>query len=145
MSDLVWDKWMSFFTSLWYRDFSTARLSSSLLLILWFCLIGTLDCSYPDFSVSLRRSSIYFLWEIKILCLEQATSIPRKCMGKLLHIKLGCQFFPQNILFSLIITCNDHVIHIDQECEFAIMGVMLNEKGYDPVDIVCTLGISYLW
>ncbi|RDX99528.1 hypothetical protein CR513_17410, partial [Mucuna pruriens] len=31
----------------------------------------------PNFSVSLRRSSIYFLWEIKIPCLGYATSIPR--------------------------------------------------------------------
>ncbi|RDX69364.1 hypothetical protein CR513_51530, partial [Mucuna pruriens] len=33
---------------------------------------------HPKFPVSLRRSSTYFLWEIKIPCLEYVTSIPRK-------------------------------------------------------------------
>ncbi|RDY12482.1 hypothetical protein CR513_02725, partial [Mucuna pruriens] len=33
---------------------------------------------HPNFPISLRRSSTYFLYEIKIPCLEYATSIPRK-------------------------------------------------------------------
>ncbi|RDX90874.1 hypothetical protein CR513_27219, partial [Mucuna pruriens] len=33
---------------------------------------------HPNFPISLRRSSTYFLWEIKIPCLEYATSIPMK-------------------------------------------------------------------
>ncbi|RDY06191.1 hypothetical protein CR513_09865, partial [Mucuna pruriens] len=44
----------------------------------WFCSIGTLEVLHPNFLVSLRRSSTYFLWEIKIPCLEYATLIPRK-------------------------------------------------------------------
>ncbi|RDX68747.1 hypothetical protein CR513_52228, partial [Mucuna pruriens] len=46
--------------------------------ILWFCSIGTLEVLHPKFFVSLRRLSTYFLWEIKIPCVEYATSIPRK-------------------------------------------------------------------
>ncbi|RDY04979.1 hypothetical protein CR513_11229, partial [Mucuna pruriens] len=40
--------------------------------------IGTSKFLHPNFPISLRRSSTYFLWEIKIPCLEYATSIPRK-------------------------------------------------------------------
>ncbi|RDY09312.1 hypothetical protein CR513_06340, partial [Mucuna pruriens] len=39
---------------------------------------STLEILHPNFPVSLRRSSTYFLWEIKIPCLKYATSIPRK-------------------------------------------------------------------
>ncbi|RDX95081.1 hypothetical protein CR513_22446, partial [Mucuna pruriens] len=45
--------------------------------ILWFCSIGTLEVFHPNFSVSLRRSSTYFRWEIKMPCFEYATSILR--------------------------------------------------------------------
>ncbi|RDY09251.1 hypothetical protein CR513_06409, partial [Mucuna pruriens] len=46
--------------------------------ILWFCSIGTPEVLHPNFPISLRRLSTYFLWEIKIPYLEYATSIPRK-------------------------------------------------------------------
>ncbi|RDY07786.1 hypothetical protein CR513_08047, partial [Mucuna pruriens] len=39
---------------------------------------STLEILHPNFPISLRRSSTYFLWEIKIPCLEYATSIQRK-------------------------------------------------------------------
>ncbi|RDX96639.1 hypothetical protein CR513_20675, partial [Mucuna pruriens] len=39
---------------------------------------STPEVLHPNFSVSLRRLSTYFFWEIKIPCLEYATSITRK-------------------------------------------------------------------
>ncbi|RDX90462.1 hypothetical protein CR513_27672, partial [Mucuna pruriens] len=50
--------------------------SSNLILLL--APSSTPEVLHPNFPLSLRRSSTYFLWEVKILCLEYATSIPRK-------------------------------------------------------------------
>ncbi|RDX73714.1 hypothetical protein CR513_46635, partial [Mucuna pruriens] len=44
-------------------------------------LHSTSKVLHPNFPVSLRRSGTYFLWEIKIPCLEHATFIPRKYLS----------------------------------------------------------------
>ncbi|RDX72715.1 hypothetical protein CR513_47759, partial [Mucuna pruriens] len=44
-------------------------------MLLDFLIETTLEVLYPNFPISLRRSSTYYLWEIRIPCLEYATSI----------------------------------------------------------------------
>jgi hypothetical protein len=46
---------------------------------------------HPSILVTLRRSSIYFYWEINILCFDLATSIPRK------YFKLPRSFIPNSL------------------------------------------------
>ena len=68
---------MSLPTKRWYISLSTVA-SFSTSSSLRFGSIGVLAGLHVVLPVSLRRSVTYFYWEIKIPCLEWATSIPRK-------------------------------------------------------------------
>ncbi|RDY00016.1 hypothetical protein CR513_16851, partial [Mucuna pruriens] len=100
-------------------------------------LHSTYEVLYPNFLVSLRRSSTYFLWEIKIHCLEYAVSIPKNYLS-----------FPNSYIsncvasFSFRVSMKEDIFNIklfNQSCFVSVKGpIRFTLQSYNPLYSLAT-------